>query len=68
MSGLRENEQIDSATLVVEEPLPPRDFLSRWMVNKKLERSFWLFLLASCLFNTGMFIYVLLYNLYLLDI
>lgn len=34
----------------------------------KLGKPFWVFLLTSCLFNFGMFIFVLLYNLYLLDL
>jgi len=36
--------------------------------GRYLGRPFWVFLLASCLFNVGMFIFVLLYNLYLLDL
>lgn len=38
----------------------------RW-ARYRLGRPFWIFLAASCLFNVGMFIFVLLYNLYLLD-
>lgn len=68
MASVRENESGDSVTLLDEEPSSGSGFLHRWLKDKRLERSFWLFLLASCLFNTGMFIYVLLYNLYLLDI
>jgi len=34
---------------------------------RDLGRSFWVFLFASCLFTFGVFIFVLLYNLYLLD-
>lgn len=34
----------------------------------RLGNQFWIFLAASCLFNLGMFMYVLLYNLYLLDL
>jgi len=63
-----DNEPGDSAALLAEEPAATGGFMARWLANKRLARSFWLFLLASCLFNTGMFIYVLLYNLYLLDI
>lgn len=39
-----------------------------WWGNKNLGRPFLVFLSASCLFNIGMFMFVLLYNLYLLDI
>src|SRR5258708_36836082 len=39
-----------------------------WCERKGLGRSFLVFLAASILFNFGMFIYVLLFNLYLLDI
>jgi MFS family permease len=39
-----------------------------WSKAKDLGRSFFIFLAASCLFNVGMFMFVLLYNLYLLDI
>jgi MFS family permease len=41
---------------------------SGWWKAKDLGRSFFIFLAASCLFNIGMFMFVLLYNLYLLDI
>ncbi|MGE0882709.1 MAG: MFS transporter [Blastocatellales bacterium] len=40
---------------------------SRW-TRYRLGNQFWIFLAASCLFNLGMFMYVLLYNLYLLDL
>src|SRR5215213_1427139 len=39
-----------------------------WWGSKNLGRPFFVFLSASCLFNIGMFMFVLLYNLYLLDI
>lgn len=39
-----------------------------WFHRYKLGKSFWIFLSASCLFNFGMFIFVLLYNLYLIDL
>jgi MFS family permease len=68
MATPQENEPGDSAALLAEEPATTVGFIARWLESKRLARSFWLFLLASCLFNTGMFIYVLLYNLYLLDI
>jgi MFS family permease len=42
--------------------------VSGWLGNKNLGRPFFVFLSASCLFNIGMFMFVLLYNLYLLDI
>lgn len=42
--------------------------VSGWWGSKNLGRPFFVFLSASCLFNTGMFMFVLLYNLYLLDI
>ena len=41
--------------------------LGGWWERNRLERPFWLFLAATCLFNFGMFMFVLLYNLYLLD-
>jgi MFS family permease len=42
--------------------------VSGWRGSKNLGRPFFVFLAASCLFNIGMFMFVLLYNLYLLDI
>jgi MFS family permease len=42
--------------------------VSGWWGIKNLGRPFFVFLSASCLFNIGMFMFVLLYNLYLLDI
>ena len=42
--------------------------VSGWWGSKNLGRPFFVFLSASCLFNIGMFMFVLLYNLYLLDI
>lgn len=42
--------------------------VSVWWGSKNLGRPFFVFLAASCLFNIGMFMFVLLYNLYLLDI
>lgn len=42
--------------------------VSGWWGSKNLGRPFLVFLAASCLFNIGMFMFVLLYNLYLLDI
>jgi len=44
----------------------PGDALGRWRVCH-LGRRFWVFLFASCLFTFGVFVFVLLYNLYLLD-
>lgn len=40
-----------------------------WLGSRyRLSKSFWIFLGASCLFNFGMFIFVLLYNLFLLEL
>jgi predicted MFS family arabinose efflux permease len=39
-----------------------------WFSRYNLGKPFWVFLCASCLFNFGMFMFVLLYNLYLLDL
>ncbi|MBS1787175.1 MAG: MFS transporter [Acidobacteria bacterium] len=39
-----------------------------WLNRYNLGKPFWIFLCTSCLFNFGMFIFVLLYNLYLLDL
>ena len=39
-----------------------------WLSRYNLGKPFWIFLCASCLFNFGMFMFVLLYNLYLLDL
>lgn len=39
-----------------------------WFSRYNLGKPFWIFLSASCLFNFGMFMFVLLYNLYLLDL
>jgi MFS family permease len=49
---------------------PPRvsKGVAGWWGSKNLGGSFFVFLSASCLFNIGMFMFVLLYNLYLLDI
>ena len=38
-----------------------------WWKTNRLGRTFWTFLAAAVLFNFGLFIFVLLYNLYLLD-
>ncbi|MBI4380781.1 MAG: hypothetical protein HY574_06285 [candidate division NC10 bacterium] len=40
--------------------------LSGWSFSG-LSGAFWVFLVASCLFTFGVFVFVLLYNLYLLD-
>jgi MFS family permease len=42
--------------------------LKTWWLNKNLSREFWRFLAVSFLFDSGMFIFFLLYNLYLLDL
>jgi predicted MFS family arabinose efflux permease len=42
--------------------------LTNWWLDKNLTREFWTFLAASFLFDSGMFIFFLLYNLYLLDL
>lgn len=39
-----------------------------WLSRYNLGKPFWIFLCASCLFNFGMFMFVLLYNLYLIDL
>ncbi|MBZ5625221.1 MAG: MFS transporter [Acidobacteriia bacterium] len=39
-----------------------------WWRTNGLGRQFWIFLTAAVLFNFGLFIFVLLYNLYLLDL
>jgi MFS family permease len=39
-----------------------------WWREKNLTREFWSFLAVSFLFDSGMFIFFLLYNLYLLDL
>lgn len=49
-------------------PVDETDGVPVWRGSKNLGRPFFVFLSASCLFNTGMFMFVLLYNLYLLDI
>ena len=41
--------------------------LAGWWERNRLARPFWVFLATTCLFNFGMFIFALLYNLYLLD-
>lgn len=51
----------------VREPLSGAKGLAGWWERNRLARPFWVFLAVSCLFNFGMFIFVLLYNLYLLD-
>lgn len=72
MAGLSEKEGAvrasDGARAADAKPSGKINAMLRWLESKKLPRPFWMFLLASCLFNTGMFIYVLLYNLYLSDI
>lgn len=42
--------------------------LTNWWLSKGLGREFWHFLAVSFLFDSGMFIFFLLYNLYLLDL
>jgi MFS family permease len=72
MAGLSEKERSfdnkDGAAVVAEKPSGRFKVMPRRLKGIKLPRSFWMFLLTSCLFNTGMFVYVLLYNLYLRDI
>ncbi|HLV94198.1 MAG TPA: MFS transporter [Candidatus Acidoferrales bacterium] len=46
--------------------LPVR--LSSWWLDKNLGKEFWNFITVSFLFDSGMFIFFLLYNLYLLDL
>lgn len=41
--------------------------IANWWGDKNLGREFWKLLATSFLFDSGMFIYFLLYNLYLLD-
>lgn len=42
--------------------------ITKWWLEKSLGERFWRFLAASFLFDSGMFIFFLLYNLYLLDL
>lgn len=42
--------------------------LAAWWLEKNLRRNFWEFLSVSFLYDSGMFIFFLLYNLYLLDL
>ena len=42
--------------------------IANWWGDKNLGREFWKLLATSFLFDSGMFIYFLLYNLYLLDL
>jgi len=65
--GETENEGV-SPIVLAQEQAGARGSLARWVKGKRLARPFWVFLLASCLFNTGMFVFVLLYNLFLLDL
>ncbi|HYP28314.1 MAG TPA: MFS transporter [Blastocatellia bacterium] len=72
MPAFREESRIQesgdgSLALAGGPPRGPSPF-ARWVGSRRLARPFWVFLLASCLFNTGMFVYVLLYNLFLLDL
>ena len=39
-----------------------------WWSGLQIDRAFWRFLAASCLFDLGMFVFILLYNLHLLDL
>lgn len=51
--------------------ISPTVLLSRvasWWCEKSLGREFWKLLAASFLFDSGMFVFFLLYNLYLLDL
>ena len=59
--------------LTVTDPLSaqnrlPTGFLGRWGGGIGANRRFLLFLSLSCLFNFGMFVFYLIYNLYLLDL
>jgi predicted MFS family arabinose efflux permease len=45
-----------------------RNRLASWWLAKNLRSEFWRFLCVKFLFDSGMFIFFLLYNLYLLDL
>jgi MFS family permease len=64
----REAGDETGAALGEERSSPASRSIPGWWRAKNLGRSFFIFLSASCLFNIGMFMFVLLYNLYLLDI
>jgi predicted MFS family arabinose efflux permease len=57
----------DSLASRADESQLTRGGLAGWWERNRLENPFWVFLTAACLFNFGMFMFVLLYNLYLLD-
>lgn len=71
MPGPGERTEADAggAPSATEERRPARvrAGLYGWRERNRLGRPFWIFLAVSCLFNFGMFMFVLLYNLYLLD-
>lgn len=60
LPALEENVAVRPASLRVR--------LMNWWLDKKLQGDFWSFLATSFLFDSGMFIFFLLYNLYLLDL
>jgi predicted MFS family arabinose efflux permease len=57
----------DSLALEPGPPLGAPGGLAGWWERNRLAPTFWIFLAVSCLFNFGMFMFILLYNLYLLD-
>ena len=68
---IREPEMQDKAVLEALKPGGPAPFPARlwtWWLEKNLGRPFWDFLSVSFLFDSGLFIFFLLYNLYLLDL
>jgi MFS family permease len=58
--------EVDSPVVRVDRRISVR--LLAWWLSKSLRREFWSFLAVSFLFDSGMFIFFLLYNLYLLDL
>jgi MFS family permease len=49
-------------------PATARSGARWWWLNNPLGRQFWLFLAAALILNFGLFVFVLLYNLFLLDL
>lgn len=60
----REEEEWSS----IRYPVGLASRLSGWWLKKNLGREFWKLLATSFLFDSGMFVFFLLYNLYLLDL
>ena len=60
--------QLQAGSRFVLSPAALTSHFASWWFNKDLGSEFWKLLAASFLFDSGMFVFFLLYNLYLLDL